>query len=120
MTLWAWASVAPCGSRRVADYLLHIPLGGKRDAREAARFRRMGVVPGVPDYLLHVQLAGFGGLWIEMKRPASPGVRRGTLSADQVRKQAQLVACGYRVRTVYGWSEARLAILEYLELGPLP
>lgn len=45
----------------VADYLrmqcpsllwLHVPNGGKRNAREGARFKRMGVKPGVADILM--------------------------------------------------------------------
>lgn len=46
----------------VADYLRiacpnvlwwHTPNGGKRNAREAGRLKRMGVLPGVADIVLH-------------------------------------------------------------------
>lgn len=38
--------------RRIARLLHHSPNGGKRDAREAARFKAMGVRAGFPDLLL--------------------------------------------------------------------
>ena len=47
--------------------LFHIPNGGKRDAREAARFKAMGEKAGVPDLCLPVPMNGFAGLYIEMK-----------------------------------------------------
>ena len=68
----------------IVDYLrlvlpgalvIHIPNGGKRGAREAAEFQRMGVVAGVPDIAI---LLGCGGvLFIEVKAP------KGKLSPEQ-------------------------------------
>lgn len=34
----------------------HTPNGGKRNAREGARLKRMGVLAGVPDIILHWQI----------------------------------------------------------------
>lgn len=57
----------------VADYLRyqcthtiwwHTPNGGQRNPREGARFKRMGVMPGVPDILIFWR-GGMGG--IELK-----------------------------------------------------
>lgn len=52
-------------------HLYHIPNGGKRSKSEAARFKAMGVQPGIPD--VHLPVRGLGGaagrigLYIEMK-----------------------------------------------------
>lgn len=74
--------------RTVAQYLdlrgwlwLHCPNGGKRNPREAARLKGMGVKPGVPDVLIFEQwrevrgseptvfeFSGFG-IAIELKSP---------------------------------------------------
>ncbi len=43
----------------------HTPNGGKRDGREAKRFKEMGVEPGIPDYFIL-----WGGLYaLEFKSP---------------------------------------------------
>ncbi|MBR2706275.1 MAG: VRR-NUC domain-containing protein [Mogibacterium sp.] len=47
--------------------LHHIPNGGNRNKREAAKLKRMGVLAGVPDLHLPVACAGYYGLYIEMK-----------------------------------------------------
>lgn len=49
--------------------IFHIPNGGKRNAREAARFKRMGVKADVPDLFLPVPRGDCHGLFIEMKAP---------------------------------------------------
>lgn len=89
--------------------LMHIPNGGYRLAREAARLRLMGVKPGVPDMLLPVARGGFHGLWIELKR-----VKNGVVSAAQAGWLEALRAQGYEARVCRGWQEAADAILEYL------
>ena len=48
--------------------LHHIPNGGKRGKAEAAKLKRMGVKPGVPDLHLPIARGGFHGLYVEMKR----------------------------------------------------
>lgn len=47
--------------------LHHIPNGGYRNAAEAARLKRMGVLSGVADLHLPEARAGFHSLYIEMK-----------------------------------------------------
>ena len=47
--------------------LHHIPNGGSRNKREAAKLKRMGVLAGVPDLHLPVARSGYNGLYIEMK-----------------------------------------------------
>jgi len=53
----------------------HIPNGGSRHKAEAARLKKSGVMPGVPD--LCVILQNGRTLWIEVKSS------KGKLSADQ-------------------------------------
>jgi len=45
----------------------HVPNGGNRNAREGAKFKRMGVVPGIPDIYVDKSCGGLHGLRIELK-----------------------------------------------------
>ena len=47
--------------------LHHSPNGGKRNAKEAAKFKRMGVRPGFPDLILLLPNGTYNYLAIEMK-----------------------------------------------------
>ncbi len=47
--------------------LHHSPNGGKRNLREAARFKAMGTRAGFPDLALLVPRRGRYGLFVEMK-----------------------------------------------------
>ena len=49
MALMSWAAVRQYRCRPIAELLIHYPAGGKRNPREAARLRGMGVRAGVPD-----------------------------------------------------------------------
>jgi len=51
----------------LSKLLIAVPNGGKRNAREAARLKAEGVVPGVADLLLLVTNCDHGCLGIEMK-----------------------------------------------------
>jgi hypothetical protein len=51
----------------IAPLLFSIPNGGRRDAREAARLKRQGVTPGVPDLFLSVPTKFFHGAFFELK-----------------------------------------------------
>ena len=65
-TLIQWARL--CSGRWPELKLLHhIPNGGSRDRKEAAKFKRMGVLAGVSDLHLPVARAGYHSLYIEMK-----------------------------------------------------
>lgn len=75
----------------IAEDLHHSPNGGKRNAREAARFKRMGTKPGYPDLFLSIPMRKnfrttecWHGLYIEMKSPD------GTTSEKQKRMQERL------------------------------
>ncbi|MDR2009938.1 MAG: VRR-NUC domain-containing protein [Bacteroidales bacterium] len=51
----------------LALLLHHSPNGGKRNAREAARFKKLGTRAGFPDLILLFPSSGFHALLIEMK-----------------------------------------------------
>ncbi len=108
--LMEWAA-AQSGKFPELSLIFHIPNGGKRNAREASRFKRMGVKAGVPDLFLPVPRGGCHGLFIELKAP------RGRLSDYQCGWLESLKASGYAVSVCYGCNEAQRDILEYLELG---
>ncbi|HEX7386258.1 MAG TPA: VRR-NUC domain-containing protein [Castellaniella sp.] len=89
--------------------LLHIPNGGRRNIREAARLKAQGVRAGVPDLLLPVSRFGRHGLWIELKAP-----KNGRVSADQKQWIEDLNKQGYAAMVCVGWLQARDAIIDYL------
>jgi VRR-NUC domain len=105
--------------------LFHIPNGGRRNVREAARLKAMGVKAGVSDYFLPVpQWDEYAepvscmispGLWIELKA----GKNRPTPA--QFDWQHKMQDRGYDVRICTGWIEAAKCIAYYLgreELAP--
>jgi len=91
------------------DLLLHVPNGGKRNAREAARLKAQGTKAGVPDLCLPVPRGGKHGLWIELKAPEN-----GRVSVDQKRWIEALNKQGYVACVCVGWLQARNVIIEYL------
>lgn len=116
MALMAWASVTPYRGGRVSDYLIHIPNGGKRNAREAGRLKRMGVRAGVPDYFLHVVKVPrpgivYGGFLIELKADEDSRI-----SENQVEQLKHFQRCGYETARADGWVEAARMICQYLDI----
>ncbi len=94
--------------------LIHLPLGGKRNAREAARLKRMGVRAGVSDYLLPVVIGKCTrnqiGLWLELKAGA------GKPTPSQMEWHRLMREQGYATVVATGWVEAAQAICDYLGL----
>jgi hypothetical protein len=117
MALFQWVALH---INRVPELglLIHIPNGGARNPREAARFKKMGVKAGVSDLLLPVSKEqydkdGFnhfqcGGLWIEMKAKGR------YLTGPQRKWQDAMTIEGYRCRVCYSWQEAAREIADYL------
>lgn len=106
MALWQWSQTQPI----VRDHLLHIPNGGRRNIREAARLKKMGVRPGVSDYLLPISRGGYIGLWVELKS------KLGRLTPEQRAWIERMIAAGYVARVAYGWMDAKDIIEQYLAL----
>jgi hypothetical protein len=80
----------------------HTPNGGKRQISEAAKFKRLGVRPGMPDVML---LRGGELFALELKTDT------GRLSDDQRATLQSLTAAGATVATAYGLDHA-LKLLE--------
>ena len=81
---------------------LHVPNGGTRNPREAARFKRMGVLPGASDLLLWDQGNSFA---LELKAPG------GRLSDAQLEFLARFNDAGGHSACAEGLDRA-LACLE--------
>ena len=107
--LWDWAQLNPV----LREHLYHIPNGGKRNAREAARMKRMGVRAGVHDYHLPVPRGAFHGLWIELK------AKGGRPTASQLEWRDKMQAQGYAAYIAVGWMQAASVFRWYLAL-PVP
>lgn len=88
----------------------HVPNGGKRSKTEAARFKRQGVKPGVPDLVLPVPRHGFHGLYIEMK------YGRNKASSEQSWWLEQLTAQGYMCVLCVGADAAIRTICDYMRI----
>ena len=93
------------------ETIYHIPNGGKRNAREAARLKQEGVRAGVPDVHLPIPKGMYIGLWIEMKAPG------GKLTNYQKDWKNKLESWGHKVIVCYNWEEAKNSILKYLEVS---
>lgn len=75
---------------KLARCLHHSPNGGKRNAREAARFKEMGTRPGFPDLFLMFPNKAYHGLFIELKSP------KGTVQESQKEFKELSESLGYR------------------------
>lgn len=89
--------------------LHHSPNGGRRDAREGARFKAMGVQAGFPDLILLVPANGYHGLFIELK------TETGRQQATQKEYQQLVEAEGYCYKVVRSRDGFIETIKEYLE-----
>lgn len=113
IALMDWARFHPVGIEqgKIADWLIHIPNGGKRNIREAARLKRMGVQAGVSDLLLALPVGKSAGLWIELKAP------KGRASDAQKAWLERMQRVGYQVALCKGSGAAIAAIKYYLAGG---
>jgi hypothetical protein len=116
--LATYATFAECFELRKA---FAIPNGEARGRGVAARLKAEGVASGVPDIFLPVQRASYGGLWIEMKRPAIKldgkiVQKAGVLSAAQLARSSDLRYDGYKYVCCYNWCDALNEMLAYLRL----
>jgi hypothetical protein len=84
-----------------------IPNGGQRHPAVAAKLKREGVTPGIPD--IHIADCN-PGLYIEMKEP-----KKGRLSDVQKEMIGKLAMAGYPVAVCHGWEQAKDAVIQYLK-----
>lgn len=85
----------------------HTPNGGGRDAREGAKFKRMGVKAGVPDVVLPMARKSFYGLVIELK---SPG---GKLTESQSEWLEWFKRNNWTTKICYSCEEAQAFVMDY-------
>ncbi len=113
-----WARSQPWGG-----LFWHVPNGGYRHTREAAKFKRMGVLAGVPDLFLamegseivnieYMYLQRYHGLFIEMK------AHNKKFTKLQAEMALRLEAEGYKVYLANkGWVDAKEVIENYVRKG---
>ena len=107
IALFKWASYFP-----KLKWMMHIPNGGYRKPREAARLKAEGVKAGTFDIFLPLPMPPYAGIFIEMKR--SDG--KGSLSKKQKEFKADMEENGYKCVVCEGTRAAILAITEYAKL----
>jgi hypothetical protein len=94
----------------------HVPMGGLRDRKSAAKLKRMGAKAGVPDYLIFssppLLWTQINGVAIEMKRRAG-----GTMTVPQRSWLADLGALGWWCMVARGAEDA-IERLRSLGYGP--
>ncbi len=88
--------------------LFHIPNGGSRSKSEGAKFKGMGVKPGVPDLFLPVPRPPYHGLFIEMKSA------HGRVLEPQKGWLIALSNAGYKAVVCYGARQAINEIENYM------
>ena len=93
--------------------LYHIPNGGRRDPKEAAFLKRMGVKAGVPDLCLPVARGGYHGLYIEMKYGQNKPTK------EQRKWLSLLSSQGYKTIVCYSWQNTAMIIEWYLSMEPI-
>ena len=93
---------------KYARLLHHSPNGGRRNAREGARFKKMGVQPGFPDLVLLIASQDCHALFIELKSAT------GRQEDSQKEYQALVEAQGYRYALVRSFDEFKKLIENYM------
>lgn len=82
--------------------IYHVPNGGKRNAFEGARMKKMGVRKGMLDYHIPEARGRFIGLWIELKvdyfdPETGKLVAKNRMSKEQKEVKAALEKLGHKV-----------------------
>jgi len=94
--------------------MIHVPNGGKRGAAEAAKFKKLGVKKGFPDYVFFYPSGKFPGLIIEMKKSMEHGGSKAVVSAEQKEWIMNLRERGYAAYICEGADEALDTLKKYL------
>lgn len=90
--------------------LFAIPNGGQRHVLVASKLKAEGVRRGVPDLMLPIPMNGYHGLFIEMKK------EKGRTTEEQESWLEYLNEQGYLAIVCRGFDEAKIMIINYLEL----
>lgn len=107
--VFQWAAMRE-GMYPELRWLHHCPNGGNRNAREATKFKQMGVKAGVSDICLPFPHGKYCGLYVEMK------YGNNKLMNSQKEFLRDMAAAGHFVATCYSAEAAIGVIEEYLKL----
>jgi len=113
VALFKWAALR-ANTIPALRMLLAVPNGSLRNKVTAARLKAEGVKAGCPDVVLPVPSGIYASLWIELKRPKTPGKAKGVTSDVQKQWLGDLQAYGNCAAICYGFDEARILIESYL------
>lgn len=97
---------------KLSRLLHHSPNGGKRNAREGARFKALGTRAGFPDLILLFPAHGYHALLVEMKTKQS-GSRQ---TENQKEYQLLVEKYGYKYIVCRSFVEFQKAIIDYLSI----
>lgn len=101
--------------------MFHIPNGGKRTKREAARFKAIGVVPAIPDLFFSYPSRGCHGMYIEMKKPGEIPHENNRKPSEHDRRQMRQLELfknlGYHCVYCDSLERFKFQILGYLKHG---
>ena len=93
---------------KLTPLLHHSPNGGRRNAREGARFKAMGTRKGFPDLALFFPSIPFHGLFVEMK------TAHGRQQPSQKQWQQLAEWAGYKYVVCRSFDDFRTEIVKYL------
>jgi hypothetical protein len=88
--------------------LFHVPNGGQRNAKEAAKFKAMGVRAGVPDLILLHRSGAYSYLALELK------AGKNTQTANQKTYQSKMEADGGKYAVIRSIDDFIETVNEYL------
>lgn len=102
-----WLSLAKARYPTLA-WMTHIPNGGKRPKGEAGKLKAMGVVPGMPDFILPVRSGPWIGLAVELKSAT------GKLRPSQSAWLEMLASQGWKTHVVREFEDFADVVVDYL------
>lgn len=91
----------------------HVPNGGRRSKLEGAKFKRMGVKPGIPDIVCPMARSPYHGLVIELKK--IDGVPS-DVSAVQKDWHEWFKRQNWSVHVAFGYEQAKKIIINYFNI----
>lgn len=116
---FCWVAIAHPWLRNL---IFAIPNGGARgdDPRSnkirGGMLKAEGVKDSIPDIFCSVPRNVYHGLYLELKRPASPNKRAGVATDEQLACHMELRKQGYYVEVCIGWENAASCLTWYLNL----
>lgn len=90
-----------------------IPNGGKRDKITSGNLKAEGVKAGVADIFVSIPVGKYHGLYIELKKPAFKGKRRGYVEPEQKEFRTGVIQQGYAHAICVGWRDAVDILMKY-------